>query len=65
MRAWAEIDLDAIKNNIRIIRERTSTKAMVMAVVKADAYGHGVREVTKTLLENGADRLAVATGNSH
>lgn len=63
MRAWAEIDLDAIKNNIRIIRERTSTKAMVMAVVKADAYGHGVREVTKTLLENGADRLAVATAD--
>lgn len=63
MRAWAEIDLDAIKNNTRIIRERTSTKAMVMAVVKADAYGHGVREVTKTLLENGADRLAVATAD--
>ena len=63
MRAWAEINLDAIKNNIQCIRKRTSPNAMVMAIVKADAYGHGVRDVASTLLENGADRLGVATAD--
>lgn len=59
-RAWAEVDLDAIAHNIREIRKITNPHAQIMAVVKADAYGHGFMEVAKTLLENGADRLAVA-----
>ncbi len=59
-RTWAEVDLDAIAHNIREIRKITNPNAKIMAVVKADAYGHGFLEVTKTLLENGADRLAVA-----
>ncbi|MBQ9599611.1 MAG: alanine racemase [Clostridia bacterium] len=59
-RTWAEVDLDAIAHNIREIRKITNPNAQIMAVVKADAYGHGFLEVTKTLLENGADRLAVA-----
>ncbi len=63
MRAWAEINLDAIKANIRCIREHTSQKAEVMAIVKADAYGHGLCDVTSTLLANGADRLGVATAD--
>ena len=60
-RTWAEVDLDAIAHNIREIRKITNKDAQIMAVVKADAYGHGFLEVTRTLLENGADRLAVAT----
>jgi alanine racemase len=60
-RAWAEIDLDAIANNIKEIRKITSPKAKIMGVVKADGYGHGFMEVTKVLLKNGADYLAVAT----
>ncbi len=60
-RTWAEIDLDSLAHNIRGIREITNPNAMIMAVVKADAYGHGVGECAKTLLENGADRLAAAT----
>lgn len=60
-RTWAEIDLDALAHNMRGIRKITNPNAMVMAVVKADAYGHGVGECAKTLLENGADRLAAAT----
>lgn len=60
-RTWAEVDLDAIAHNIREIRKITNPSSQIMAVVKADAYGHGFLEVTKTLLENGADRLAVAT----
>lgn len=59
-RTWAEIDLDALAFNMRGIRARTESGAMVTAVVKADAYGHGVEEVSHVVLENGADRLAVA-----
>lgn len=59
-RTWAEVDLDAIAHNIKEIRKITNPNAGIMAVVKADAYGHGFLEVTRTLLENGADRLAVA-----
>lgn len=59
-RTWAEVDLDAIAHNIKEIRKITNSASKIMAVVKADAYGHGFLEVAKTLLENGADRLAVA-----
>lgn len=60
-RAWAEIDLDALAHNIREIRKITCKESEVMGVVKADAYGHGVVQVSQILLENGATRLAVAT----
>lgn len=60
-RLLAEIDLDAIGNNIREIRRRLNTGTKLMAVVKADAYGHGAEEVSKVCLYNGADQLAVAT----
>lgn len=59
-RAWAEINLDAIAHNVQEIRRITNPHAEVMGVVKADAYGHGVREVANTLLENGVTRLAVS-----
>ncbi len=57
---WAEIDLKAIAHNVRALRRITDPAARLMAVVKADAYGHGVLEVTRQTLENGADALAVA-----
>ena len=60
-RAWAEVDLDAIAHNVREIKRLTGSKAEMMGVVKADAYGHGVPEVAGTLLDNGVTRLAVAT----
>jgi len=59
-RAWAEIDLDAIAHNVREIRKITGPRVEIMGVVKADAYGHGVREVVRTLLENGVTQLAVS-----
>ncbi|MDF2984975.1 MAG: alanine racemase [Eubacterium sp.] len=59
-RAWAEINLDNIAHNIREIRRITNKNAEIMGVVKADAYGHGVMEVARTLLENGVSRLAVS-----
>ena len=58
---WAEINLDNLAHNMREIRRLTKKDAMVTAVIKADGYGHGAVEIGKTLLENGADRFAVAT----
>ena len=56
---WAEIDLDILANNMRNIKKLAGDKE-VMAVVKADCYGHGALDVAPVLLENGASRLAVA-----
>jgi len=60
-RTWAEINLDALSENIRAIRNLVKKPTKILAVVKADAYGHGVLESAKTLLENGADYLGVAS----
>ncbi|MFW6282405.1 MAG: alanine racemase, partial [bacterium] len=57
---WLEINLDNIKYNFEKIKENVSQETFIMAVVKADAYGHGVIPVVKTLVEAGCDRLAVA-----
>ncbi|WP_244834709.1 alanine racemase [Clostridium sp. BJN0001] len=57
---WAEIDLDAIKYNIKNIKKKVFDKKII-TVVKADGYGHGALEISKVLLENGASILAVAT----
>lgn len=59
-RVIAEIDLDAIASNIKNIKKITNKNANIMAIVKADAYGHGAVEVAKVLLYNGADCLGVA-----
>ncbi len=59
-RAWAQVSLDAIASNLKNIRKITNENAKIMAVVKADAYGHGFLQIAKTLLENGADAFAVA-----
>jgi len=57
---WVEIDLDAIAYNCRQIKKWIGEKTELMAVVKGNAYGHGAVMVSKTALENGATRLAVA-----
>ena len=59
--AWAEIDLGAIAHNMREIRRITSPTAEIMAVLKADGYGHGAVQVAQVVLKNGATRLGVAT----
>src|SRR5256885_5445389 len=56
----ADIDLDAITSNVEAIRARA--KADVIAVVKADAYGHGAQAVSETCFEAGAVMGAVAEG---
>lgn len=57
---WAEIDLDALVHNFRLIQEKAAPAA-VCAVVKADAYGHGDRMVARTLAEAGAAWFAVSS----
>ena len=57
---WAEVNLDNIKFNLEQVINNVPEETLVMAVVKADAYGHGVIPVAKTAVETGADRLAVA-----
>jgi alanine racemase len=58
--AEAVVDLDAIANNIRVLRDRAGSAA-VMAVVKADGYGHGATRVARAALAAGAAELGVAT----
>ncbi|AME08182.1 alanine racemase [Bacillus siamensis] len=58
---WIEVDLDAIKKNVRAIRRHIPKKSKIMAVVKANAYGHGSVEVARQALESGASELAVAS----
>lgn len=55
------VDLDAIEENVRIIRRTVTPGTSVMAVVKANAYGHGARMVSEAALDAGAARLGVAT----
>ena len=56
----AEIDLKAIAHNVAELRRITHPDARMMAVVKANAYGHGAVEVARCALQNGAQRLGVA-----
>jgi len=58
---WAEIDLKAIKYNLQQIKELVGKKIKTMAVVKANAYGHGIQEISRTLNREGVDYLGVAT----
>ena len=57
---WAEIDLKAIAHNIGELRRITQPEARLMAVVKANGYGHGAIEVAQCALKNGATTLGVA-----
>ncbi len=58
---WAEIDLDAVRYNLASVKGLISRDVNVMAVVKADAYGHGILPVSRALCEEGVDYLGVAT----
>ena len=57
---WAEVNLNAIASNVRNLKSITAPGAAMMAVVKANAYGHGAVPVARTALENGATLLGVA-----
>jgi alanine racemase len=57
---WAEIDLNAYAHNIKALRRIAHPDARLMAVVKANGYGHGAVEVAREALQNGAEWLGVA-----
>jgi len=59
-RGWIEVDHGAIRSNLEVIR-RSAREARIIAVVKANAYGHGAVPVARTLVAAGVERLAVAT----
>jgi alanine racemase len=58
--AWVDVDLAALEHNLAEIRRRLGTETKVMAVVKADAYGHGAVGVSHVLEKAGVDWLGVA-----
>ncbi len=59
-RSWVEIDLDVLKNNYRIYAEQLGKEKKVMAVVKANAYGHGAPRVAAALQSEGCGNFAVS-----
>jgi alanine racemase len=59
--AWVEVDLEALASNLLLVRELIPSRTRVAAVVKADAYGHGLEMAARTFVAAGADALCVAT----
>ena len=60
LRCWAEIDLAVLERNLRLIRASLPAHIRYVAVVKADAYGHGLQQVAGRLMHAGAELFAVA-----
>ena len=60
-RAWVEVDLSAIKHNVHQLKSLLTSPTELMAIVKADAYGHGAIDVSQKAIEAGATWLGVAT----
>lgn len=59
-RCWAEVDLDALRGNLAWIRHRVGTEVKILTVVKADAYGHGLKQIAALLMQSGTDVFGVA-----
>src|SRR5216683_1244429 len=57
---WAEIDLDVLADNYRVIRNCVAPEVKVLAAVKADAYGHGAVECARRLEKEGVDWFGIA-----
>jgi len=59
-RTWAQIDLNAVAYNIKAYKTRLKNGCMIMAVIKANAYGHGDIQIARCCIENGVEWLAVS-----
>jgi alanine racemase len=59
-RCWAEVDLDALRENLAWLRHRVGPQVKMMTVVKADAYGHGLKQIAALLMQSGTDIFGVA-----
>ncbi|WP_040932519.1 alanine racemase, partial [Paenibacillus larvae] len=57
---WVEVSLDALSGNLQAFRQALPDSIRIMAVVKADAYGHGAASIAREAIASGADHLAVA-----
>jgi alanine racemase len=60
MRCWAEVDLTALSENLAWIRHRVGPAVKIITVVKADAYGHGLKQIAALLMQSGTDIFGVA-----
>ncbi len=60
LRCWAEIDLAAFERNLKRIQRALPDRMRYVAVVKADAYGHGMPQMVRRLMQSGVDYFAVA-----
>ncbi len=63
LHSWVEINLKALDHNLRLIRDQLSPQVTIMAVVKADAYGHGAQVISARLEELGIKAFGVANVN--
>lgn len=59
-RCWAEVDLEALRENLAWLRHRVGPSVKIMTVVKADAYGHGLKQIAALLMQSGTDVFGVA-----
>src|ERR1051325_12180037 len=59
-RCWAEVDLSALRENLGWIRHHVGSRVRIMTVVKADAYGHGLKQTATLLMQSGTDIFGVA-----
>jgi len=59
-RCWAEVDLSALRGNLAWIRDRVGPGVKIITVVKADAYGHGLKQIAALLMQSGTDIFGVA-----
>ena len=57
---WAEVSLSALTENYRTLKRQLTGNVQLMAVVKADAYGHGAVRCAQALVDAGADLFGVA-----
>jgi alanine racemase len=62
-RCWAEVDLSALRGNLAWIRHRVGRETKIVTVVKADAYGHGLKQIAALLMQSGTDIFGVANLN--
>jgi alanine racemase len=59
--AWSEINIDALKQNVRQTRDIVGENVKILLTIKADAYGLGAPRVARSAVSEGVDMLGVAT----
>lgn len=59
-RCWVEVDLNALRENLAWLRHRVGPRVKIITVVKADAYGHGLKQIAALLMQSGTDVFGVA-----